>query len=780
MADHNHQIGIDITADEGNYVAAAGRAEKETDKLTESMKRAERAATEASTKAEQLAKSQQAAGEAAAQAGTKFKPLNEAIEMLPAGAERVARVAAVLPAGLGVAAAAAVAMGVAYAQASVEVERSNQAIVMSGNAAGTSIAGISDAARVAADNIGSTQMALTAAMQQIVASGQLGADSMQMMGAAAVSLERTTGKAVGQTVKEFEELGRSPVQASLKLNEQYHYLTAAIFEQIKALEDQGRAQEAAALAQKTYGEEMLARGMELQDNLGIITRLLNGAKEAAKGFWDTMLDIGREETLQEKIDKLEQLTAPGRGPFAYRTPEEEAELKRLRAQKSREDQKAKDSAQVKADDQAHILWLQEGDKYLSKEEQKRKAILDLQAKYIANSKAIGNNQQEQVKAAAEYEKRLASINEKYATKNPKAREKSDPLADVRAEALGQEVGLSAGTVKALEKLDEQLQKGNISLSERDRLLNSILDKDPVLRKEQEDINKALEDYVKATEAAVGPLEREAAQLERKEELTRRSRSEIELSIVAQLEEARAVAEANGAKEQQLAVLDREIAARRRIAESSAAIDAAKVAEEASKKAQQEADRLSDTMSRSVADGLMRGFEKGEDFFDVFLNTLKNAAATAILQPIIKPIVDPIAQGMSEVGKGIGSWISNIFSSWHTGGVPGLDAPAYTHALPSGLFAGAPRYHSGAIAGDEVATVLQRGEGVFTEGQMKKLAPADQRPNVKIQFDNQGTAKEERAPQQMAFDGESWVIKVFLKDFSRNGPMRQALSGMQGS
>ena len=57
------------------------------------------------------------------------------------------------------------------------------------------------------------------------------------------------GAAVADTVKEFDALGKSPVEAVLKLNEQYHFLTGAIYEQIKAQSDEGKASEAAALAQ---------------------------------------------------------------------------------------------------------------------------------------------------------------------------------------------------------------------------------------------------------------------------------------------------------------------------------------------------------------------------------------------------------------------------------------------------------------------------------------------------------------------------------------------------
>ena len=62
---------------------------------------------------------------------------------------------------------------------------------------------------------------------------------------AALAFEKATGQAVSKTVAQFAELGRSPVEASVKLNEQMNYLTADIYKQIKALEDQGRATAAA-------------------------------------------------------------------------------------------------------------------------------------------------------------------------------------------------------------------------------------------------------------------------------------------------------------------------------------------------------------------------------------------------------------------------------------------------------------------------------------------------------------------------------------------------------
>lgn len=80
------------------------------------------------------------------------------------------------------------------------------------------------------------------------------------------------GVPIKNTVKDFEELGKSPVEASLKLTEQHRYLTAEIFSQIKALQDQGREAEAAKLAQETYADSIIGRTTQLQEHVGLLER----------------------------------------------------------------------------------------------------------------------------------------------------------------------------------------------------------------------------------------------------------------------------------------------------------------------------------------------------------------------------------------------------------------------------------------------------------------------------------------------------------------------------
>jgi lambda family phage tail tape measure protein len=68
-------------------------------------------------------------------------------------------------------------------------------------------------------------------------------------------------------------------------------------------------------------------------------------------------------------------------------------------------------------------------------------------------------------------------------------------------------------------------------------------------------------------------------------------------------------------------------------------------------------------------------------------------------------------------------VSGLVPTRHTGGLMSEGGPA--RRVPLALFTGAPKFHTGGIAGlaaGEVPAILKRREGVFTEGQMRALAP----------------------------------------------------------
>lgn len=81
-------------------------------------------------------------------------------------------------------------------------------------------------------------------------------------------------------------------------------------------------------------------------------------------------------------------------------------------------------------------------------------------------------------------------------------------------------------------------------------------------------------------------------------------------------------------------------------------------------------------------------------------------------------------------KALGASVSgsSAYFTHHKGGIVGLEPSGVVHAMAS-IFNKAQKLHSGGIAGDERAIIAKKGEGVFTEGQMKALSPAGGNLNI---------------------------------------------------
>lgn len=195
-------------------------------------------------------------------------------------------------------------VALAYAHGSAEFDGYVKALALGNNAVGATAGHLANLARQVAEVTGSQAQA-SSAIAAMAQSGQVARENLAAFAQTAIQLERDVGVPVEETVKAFEELGRAPVEASLKLNEAHRYLTLAVYDQIKALEDQGRKAEAAALAQRSYGEAMNKAREKVVENAGIMERAWDAVKSAAAKAWDAMLGIGRERGLREELERAQ-------------------------------------------------------------------------------------------------------------------------------------------------------------------------------------------------------------------------------------------------------------------------------------------------------------------------------------------------------------------------------------------------------------------------------------------------------------------------------------------
>jgi lambda family phage tail tape measure protein len=194
-------------------------------------------------------------------------------------------------------------LALAYYQGSIEADKFRQAIVFTGNVAGVTTESLAEMAK-RIDDVSGTQRQASAAIAEAATTGKFTSEQLELVSRSAVLMENTVGKAVSDTVKEFESLAKDPAKSVAELNEKYNFLTADIYEQIVSLEKQGKTQDAATLAMNAYADATGQRTQEIVNNLGYIEQAWKSIKESSAEAWDAALNIGRSSTIDGEIAKF--------------------------------------------------------------------------------------------------------------------------------------------------------------------------------------------------------------------------------------------------------------------------------------------------------------------------------------------------------------------------------------------------------------------------------------------------------------------------------------------
>ncbi|MPS76585.1 MAG: phage tail tape measure protein [Achromobacter sp.] len=203
------------------------------------------------------------------------------------------------------AAAGVAALAVAYAKGTSEGQNFREALILTGHAAGLTADNLISLAHGLGEITGSHSRAVQA-LNAVAASGKLSGSALRDVALIAAEWQRATGAEIEKTVEVFSKLGKDPVAAVVDLNERYGILTGAIYEQVRALTEQGRAQEAVELVARQAATELTSRTAAQKANLGTLETAWNKLGSAASWAWDKMLDIGRENTVDETLRGLER------------------------------------------------------------------------------------------------------------------------------------------------------------------------------------------------------------------------------------------------------------------------------------------------------------------------------------------------------------------------------------------------------------------------------------------------------------------------------------------
>ena len=620
---------------------------------------------------------------------------------------------------LTIAATAVAGLAIAYYQGSEESSRFSTGLIMTGNVVGMTVSQLNTLAQTVSTASRATQAFSAEALSQVVSTGVIAAENIGMVTEAAVRMERATGQSVGETIKQFVELGKEPVKASEKLNEAANYLTTDLHKQIKALADHGKASEAAALAQKGWADALNERTGQITQNLGYIEAAWRGVIDTAKAGWDAILGVGRTQSKGDRIAELEQKAAPGRGIFAGLSADEKTELAGLKAIVVEEQKAAKAAADRAASTAAIIAWRKEVGETPSKDVLREQAIARAREKGLAAKVS-----------EAEIEKRIAAIREKYKApverKTPKSPGESIEKDWIRRVAVLQaESGATtqlSETEKAAIKVMTEFAQGRLKLTAAEKarlpglvqealLLDDAAEAAKKAKAEQEALTKAQEEAITAARADTQALlaKLDAAQFEAETYgMTEEAVYRLLAARTADRAEMNAFGDANDAviaelKAQEKAYLD--------LADAAGAKAGREAQRKAGEDARAAAQRFSDDLERALTDSLMRSFEAGKGFGESFLDSIKNMLKTAALKAVVQVILSPITGGISGVaGAGMSSSMS--------GGSGLMGAASNINTLSSLAGYGAIGYQwaTGSMsAGNAVGTVAANATGSGLDG-----------------------------------------------------------------
>lgn len=585
------------------------------------------------------------------------------------------------------AAGAVAVLGGAYLKGVGEFQAFNRTVIQTGGVAGVTAGQLQDMARRVGDVVG-TQGKAADGLNLFASSAKVGAENMEQFTAAAVRWEKVTGAAVADTVQNFVELGKSPLEAALKLNEGMNFLTATTYEQIRALERQGKTAEAASVAQRAYADALNDRAPKLSQNLGVLERAWKGVSETARGAWDAMLDIGRAGTLEERISKqaatvqalegkLQARLARGgaTGNMADLIKAAATEQERLereyfeaqgKAQAERDRRKALDQTQFRAD------YL-EDDSRNTKPQQRQRAIEKEAAAFRKAVEGLKEGTDEYRRVYAAHKVKLADIDKQFedkdAGKGPSGAESE--IARLRAriaeeKALAVELdqrGLHTSKLNEYERRSAEigeLLKGNLKSQVRaslERTKALATEAGALMRANAETkaFQESREKYFASLEDGVAKIAQEAQSVEDQVATYGLSKAALEQLTIARLEERKAALRGFDGSEREVELIEKEIDARKRL---GAAIrqkdikDAQKKAtDEMARDWERTVDKYGDVFRQGFADMMNNGKDGWKSFTKSLVTTFKTTVADQIYRMFAQPFVATIVGNLAGVMGG---------------------------------------------------------------------------------------------------------------------------------
>lgn len=385
--------------------------------------------------------------------------------------------------GMGLAAAAVTAFAIAAVKGSEEIHHLQNELVLTGDAAGLTQQKFMDMARTIADANGKLTIGQARdATMATAGTGVFGPSVMQHVTAAVAEIARLSGETEKKVAAEFAKMDEGVYKWANTNIMAKNLVSGADMEYVRSLEEQGRKEEAEVfLADKIYGKLQTTA-----QQLGYLPSLWNEVAKAASDAWNAMMDVGRPDTIEQTIKKLEDRKAALHGRASGGIPGSEydvgaydtaadldKQLAAARAVKAKQDAAAKANATQAENNRLSKEGASELDKMsvrYDKTAAKAKELADAQTALNKALKGLPEPSKRTAEQSAyaakmqrEYDQAVAGIN----ARGPKSKTlgAGPALAPFRAEDNGELALLKDRLQFEKQELDTSYKANEISLEQ---------------------------------------------------------------------------------------------------------------------------------------------------------------------------------------------------------------------------------------------------------------------------------------------------------------------------
>ena len=201
---------------------------------------------------------------------------------------------------LGAIGAVVAAIGFSFYKGAEESARLRDNLILTGNIAGIVNNKFEVLSKTLSSQLNTSIGTSRDIFSALIGSGKFTQETMTSVAQAIAMVSKLSGESADVVSKELIGSFDGSASSAKKLNDQYNFLTVAQYRYIEQLNQQGKLQEAAK-----YTADLLTESLAKQErNLGLIEKMLSGAKNAWSAFWDAAFDIGREKTTSDKLAEL--------------------------------------------------------------------------------------------------------------------------------------------------------------------------------------------------------------------------------------------------------------------------------------------------------------------------------------------------------------------------------------------------------------------------------------------------------------------------------------------